>query len=425
MNSLFTKTSLKNQPVDFRIGAVISDGMWYSQMKWRKLAKVTEEEIDAWIKEKLADGTLIQSETGSKSYRFPLKSVIQWYEDHKIEMGVQLIDSIFPPRIWDGKTEVEGFLDAPQREIGIVAFFCSTEAANEVSKALRGIAKVRESEPGGYKAYCLNSAYVREIVDEVLTEHYPAASRKTYSRAEYKRREIVDFSQDFAYGLITFYKNFAKTLVKNQMDTIRIFLPDPEDQDSQITLWVLMAIEKFDEKSAVPFSGYLNSVLKRWPYNLPSDHLGKDLSSFQRSRSRAIEALKASFGEDKNFTNIELAEEMNMNQTQFNDLEEKHRVWTRARNATTLTWDENNDEKSIESSFSGDLTTLDKESTDIVLANKLSSAIIKTALNTGSYEDAFTLMSQIDNSEINMAKIESVSEEFIQELGSVFGVNEE
>lgn len=425
MNSLFTKTTLKDKPKDFRIGAVISDGMWYSQMKWRKIAKVSEEEIGEWIQEKLADGTLIQSPTGSKSYRFPLQSVLEWYKDNNIEIGTQLIDTIFPPRIWDGKTEVEGFLDAPQREIGIVTFNATTDIAQEMINVLRGIARVRTEEPGVYKAYCLNSSYVREILEEELEKYYPNSIRKTYSRAKYNRRELVDFSPDFAYGLVMFYKNFAKTLVKKEMETIQIFLPDPEDRDSQITLWVLEAIEKFNETSAVPFSGYLNSVLKHWPHDLALLHLGKDLSDFQRSRARVIANLKKTFGEDRSFSNFDIAEEMKMGQKEFNELEERHRVWSKSRSATTLTWDENSDEKTIEASFSGDLGSAEAKATDIILAHKLSNAVIHTALSTGLHEDAFNLISQIDSSEINMNKIGSVSETFIQELGVAFGVGDD
>lgn len=418
MSALYTKISLKHEPVDFRIGAVVSDGMWYSITKWRKIAKVTEEEINDWIQEHLADGSLIQSATGAKSYRFPLESILDWYATNNIELGVQLIDSIFPPRIWDGTTEAEGFMNAPLREIGIVSFSGNRKVADSVSGALRGVAKVREFEPGRYKAYCLNAAYVKGIIEEELKNHdMSGITKKTYSRAEAKRREIVDFTPEFAHGLIMFYKTFAKTLVKREMETIQIFLPDPEDQESQITLWALTAIEKFDESTAVPFSGYLNSVLKRWPYDLPSTHLGKDLSQFQRQRSKAVDRLREKYGDEKNFSNVELAEAMEMDQLHFNDLEEKHKFWTKSRKPTSLTWDENSDEKMP------DVVTDEAEtSTNIYVAHKLSVAVIDTACLTGLYEDAISILSQIDVSEINMSKIDSVSELFIQELGANFGV---
>jgi len=426
MSALFTKTTLKHQPVDFRIGAVVSDGMWYSLTKWRKIAKVSEEEINDWIEKHLADGSLIQSETGAKSYRFPHESIQKWYKDHNLEIGVQLIDSIFPPRIWDDMTEAEGFMDAPLREIGIVSFSANSKIATRVSEALRGIAKIREFEPGRYKAYCLHAATVKKIIEDTLKtleqedeykDMLKGLNRKTYSRAEAKRREIVDFSDQFANDLVMFYKSFARTLVKKEMETIQIFLPDPEDQESQITLWVLAAIEKFDESTAVPFSGYLNSVLKRWPYDLPPAHLGKDLSQFQRQRSKAVERLKEKHGDEKNFTNIELAQAMEMDQYHFNDLEEKHKVWSKSRKPTSLTWDENSDEKAPELTVE-ELST----STNIALAHKISRAVVETACSTGLYEDAFSILSQIDVAEINMAQLDTVSEVFIQELGANFGV---
>lgn len=424
MNALFTKESLKKQNTDFRIGAVISDGMWYSLPKWRKLSKVTEEEINEWIDKKIDEGVLLQSPTGAKSYRFPLESIYEWYYEQDLNLGVQLIDSIFPPRIWDGMTETEGFLSAPLRKIGIVSFSCTSEIAAEVSQALKGIAKIRETDPGRYKAYCLSSSYVKEIIEDILKKYEPLpANRKIYSRAESNRREMVDFTPEFSHGLVVFYKQFAKTLVKSNSDTIQIFIPDPEDQESQILIWVITAIEKFDESASVPFSGYLNNVLNRWPFDLPSNHLGKELSLFQRNRSRAINAMKKRFGDEKNFTNTEIATEMAIEQIKFNDLEEKHRVWTRSRNTTTLTWDENSDEKSIESNVSGNFTG--SSASDISLANKLSQSVIQTALNTGLYEDAFSIISQIDISEINISKIQSISEPFIQELGFVLGVEGE
>lgn len=417
-----TKETLKKEPVDFRIGAIISDGMWYSLPKWRKLAKVTEDEIKEWIDTNLADGTLVQSTTGAKSYRFPLKSIINWYDRHNLNIRGQLVDFIFPPRIWDNMTETEGFLTAPLREIGIVSFSASQKAVKEVIQALRGIARVREFEPGRYKAYCLNALYVRGIIETTLKNINEDSERKIYSRSEAKRREMADFTSEFAQGLVFFYKEFGKTLVKKEMETIKIFLPEPEDQDSQVLMWVLMAIEKFDETSAVPFSGYLDAVLRRWPYDLPATHLGKDLSSFQRQRAKAVTALKLEHG-DRNFSNIELASFMEMDQMKFNDLEEKHRIWNRTQNATTLTWDENADEKLISNNMSGGVG--DIAASDILLANKLSYSVIQTALNTGNYHDAFSIISQIDISEISMNKIETVSEEFIQELGRLLGVEGE
>lgn len=420
MSAMFDKDTLRQQPVDFRIGAVISDGMWYSQPKWRKLARVTEQEIDTWIEEHLADGSLVQSPTGAKSYRFPLESIHSWYDHHGLQLGVQLIESIFPPRIWDGMTETEGFLSAPLRRIGVVSFKCQGGTAEQIRQRLRGVARVREQEPGRYKAYSLSSTYTKEIVQEELRRLEPGTPPEVYPRKESKRRELVDFTPEFSRGLVLFYRRFGKTLVKKNMETIQIFVPDPEDQESQVVLWVMNAIERFDESASVPFSGYLNTLLTHQPFDLASAQLGKELSSFQRRRARAIDTLRSRHGDGRNFTAEEMAKEMEMEVPKFNDMEDRHHIWTRSRNATTLTWDENSDEKSVATNLSGDFQGT--APSDMALAHRMSQAVIQAALGTRQFEDALTIIAQIDSSEINMDRIQAVSEDFIMGMGSALGV---
>lgn len=419
-----TKKTIKKEATEFRIGSIISDGMWYTVPKWRKLAKVSEDEINEWIKKNLKSKVLKQASSGAESYRFDFNEIHNWYNENDLILGDQLVDFLFPPRIWDEMTETEGFLSAPLREIGIISFSCTPLVIGEVIEALHGVAKVRELKPGTFKAYCLSAAYAKEIVAEVFEKYdfNEVGKRRIYARSVNLRRETVDFTKEFFKGLIMFYKNFGKNMVKGSMETIKIFLPDPEDQESQIIMWVIEAVEKFDEKAAVPFSGYLDHVLKLWPYNLPYDHLGKDLSAFQRKRADAIKKLKIETGEERTFTALELSNKMDLTKEEFSDLEEKHRAWSKARNATTLTWEENSDEKLATASLTGGIEEGTYPPNDIELASKISSGIIKTALNTELYDDAFKLIYQIDSSEINLSKIKEVSEDFIQELGVNLGV---
>lgn len=416
MNSaraLYSRKTFYLQPVDFRIGAIVSDGMWYSLPKWRKLAKCSEEEINGWIEGKLASGELEQAKTGAKSYRYSLESIRKWYEENEINFGAQIIDFLFPPRIWDEKTEVEGFLEAPLRIISIVSFSISDKTiANSIIEGLKGIARVREVEPGQYKAYGLDSTYIKNQI-ETLSR---GAIQKTYARSEARRRELIDFSPKFAQGLMQFYNQFGKALVKPIMNTIKIFLPEPEDQNSQVTLWVIAAIEKFDESSAVPFSGYLNSVLHRWPYDLPANHLGKDLSSFQRERSKAIKKLGAGDSEEQRAHSHEaIAKEMGLSINDFMESEEKHQIWMKTQTASTLTWSESSEEKQVEANLSGDFTNTTVD-TDIILANGISKAAVAAAIESRSFEEAFFVISQIDTPELDIAQLRNLSEPFVKAL---------
>lgn len=415
MNSaraLYTRKTFYLQPVEFRIGAIVSDGMWYSLPKWRKLAKCSEEEINNWIEKKLASGELEQAKTGAKSFRYSLDSIKNWYSENEIPFGAQIIDFLFPPRIWDEKTEVEGFLEAPLRTISIVSFSISNkEIANSIIDGLRGVARVREVEPGQYKAYGLDSAYIKSKIEGLSQGQI----QKTYARSEARRRELIDFSPKFAHGLMQFYNQFGKALVKPIMNTIKIFLPDPEDQNSQVTLWVIAAIEKFDESSAVPFSGYLNSVLHRWPYDLPANHLGKDLSSFQRERSKAIKKLGAGEEEPKTHSHEAIASEMGLSINEFMESEEKHQIWMKTQTASTLTWSESSEEKQVEANLSGDFTSTSVD-TDILLANSISKATVAAAIESRSFEEAFFVISQIDTPELDIAQLRNLSEGFVKAL---------
>jgi hypothetical protein len=418
INSRYSVSEFRELPEDLRIGIIISDGMWYSLTKWKKLARVTEPTITAWIEENLKTGRLLQSASGARSYRFPIESIREWYRENNYRLGEQIIDFLFPARIWSGMTETEGFLAAPLREMGMVSFNCSNEVAQIISDELRGIAKVREVEPGNYKAYCLDVTTVKPVVEKIFSEHEEFNTGRVYSRGVAKRRELVDFSPDFSHGLVMFYKNFGRTLVKGSMETIKIFLPDPEEQETQIIMWIIAAIEKFDESTSVPFSGYLDSVLRRWPYDLPYMHLGKELSNFQRQRSKVVNLLKAENPDRTDFHAKEIADRMGLDTHEFNSLEEKHRMWLGNKSSTSLTWAENGEEKSTTPNVRDRISA----PTDVVLANRVSFALINAALESECYDDAFVIISQVDASNINIAKIREVSPTFISALGAELGI---
>lgn len=414
--SLYTRASLKKESSTFRIEAIISDGMWYSFSKWKRLAQVTDEELQGWIDDSLKSGDLIQSKTGAKSFRVGHEYIKDWHREHGAPDNMQLLDFLFPPRIWGGMTEIEGFLEAPLREIGIVSFICASHVADEVIEALRGIARVRVDQKGNYKAYGLSAGYIKEIIQGIFAKYPTMDTDKIYSRNESKRREMVDFSSAYANSIVHFYVEFGKSLAKKEKETIQIFLPDYEDQRSQMVMWVITAIEKFDESASVPFSGYLDSVLKRWPYDLPMLFLGKDLSTFQRERSRALTRLREKAGDEDGTTSFSakaISEEMGLDSFEFTDLEESHKAWLRSQTATTLTWGETAEEKSS----TNVMEPLETAASDLELASRISEAIVNAALKTGLYDDALVTASQIDLHDIDMRKLAELSQDFVVALG--------
>lgn len=434
---VFNEESLMKKPADFRISAFCSDGIWYSHTKLMQKAKATEEELNSWIEKNLANGMLVQSKTGAKSYRFPTESVIKWYKENNYSLDSQLIDSIYKVRIWDGITETEGFLNAPLREVGIVTFeTADSKILQEIKDRLKGIARVRVFSANQYKAYGLSALYIKKIVKEVFDEYSPYTPAKIYSRSESSRREMVDFSKEFATNLATFYKNYAKNILKEKyMETIRIYIPDAEEQESRFILWVFEAVEKFNEFYAVPFSGYFDFCLKKWVYDIPVEHVGKDTNNFQKERKKAIKNLQKKLKlDEQSITDDLIIDEMkeiskkyhSITKKEFENLENNRQAWINLHNATTLTWDENSDEKTSRENISNhsSLVTQDLTSKEqnIMLSHNLSKGILKTMLDTGLYADGFNLLQQIDANDINLHIVESLDKEFIKHLATNIGI---
>lgn len=419
------RRTIRHFPEDFRVGALISDGQFMSIPKWCKSAAVSEEYLRTWIDKALTEGRLSRLTTGAKSYYMNQSQLRQWYRDHRLQVGCQLLDYVFPARIWGGMTEVEGFMDAPVRRIGIVTVQDPDSATRDViKKATRGWGKVREEAPGVIKIHCLSQSYGLRQLTYAFNE---AGLRKganyanMIGRGESKRRESCDFDREFFRGLMDFYVRFAKSILRPQMETIRIFLPGKGEQEAQIVVWIIQSLERYDAKTGVPFSGYLQVILSRWPYDLPTQFLGKEIADFQRQRSRAIKVLTRykNLPPDERPTREEIIEEMNISEDAYNDLEHRHQTWLKVRSAGSLVFDETNEERllPIHSDVSPQYDLASEEERNLDLAYDLSYALIVAAVDTKDYESAWKALSLMDSVEIDEEVVKQLSPEFVAALG--------
>lgn len=407
------RKEFKQLPLQQRIEVIVSDGMFLTVEKWAKLAYTTESDILDYIKKALKDGTIIQSVTGAQSYRMPLESMKKWYKENRLKFGDQILTYVFPARVWDGMTEVDGFDLAPRREVGTVTFKANQDSAKLITESLRGLALVKEVDTSEYRAFGLSASFLRNHILELVAQN-PEITVKggIRLRGSAMRRELVDFPPVFTNHLIEFYRIFATSMVKPAKETIDIYLPEYSDKEGQILMWVFDAIEKFDEKASVPFSGYIESILKHRPYDLPIKFLGEDLAFFQNERSRTRKAL---FKEGvENPSNEVLAERMRLPLRKFLEFDEKYRVWLKARNATTLTWDETNADKLALNSVYSDTK---RGGHDDDLASRISKASVEAMVELEDWASGFAMISQIGQDSLDFTRLEGLSSEFVETLG--------
>lgn len=398
----------------WKIEAVIHDGNWYDPEKWAKVAKVDKKTLLAWIE----DNKDILIESGLGSYRVGYDEIIRWYEQEGIDVEESIVPSNFPPKLWGGTTETDVFSNAPRRRVGTISFKVdNNEILDRCVEILKGVGKVMPDEGGRYRAYGLSAIHMKNLLSKGLTEsEFESLDVKT--RAILLQRELVDLPPEWLSEAITFYANtFAPSILKSAMSTISIYLPNKEDIHSQIVVWVITAMKKFDENASVPFSGYLSSVLRHWPYDLPNEFLGKDLAKFQRERKKVIELIKEEGYKGDNISIETLVEKMDISKDEYIELNSEHENWLAEKNATTLTWEDSANEKKGELLGSEAAVKVDVEKMATI-----SLAAVRAGIETKDWDSMITVISQIDKSDIDKDINEKLSSEFLVSFAKNLGL---
>lgn len=391
---------------DFRINAVIHSGQWYTFDKWLKLSQVDREDLVKYLEE-----TTIPIIHKQNSYRVNSEEVFRWYHENNLSIEEAIVPNDFSPRVWGGKTEVDVLLETPQHISNILLVYCNDiNVLYKIKNILRGYAWcVYRENKKQLKIYTTSFKYIEQILTSQLTdrEFNSLIIRYTMQR---KWRSLSDFDEDFLGGFLMFYSNFSKQCLKPHMETIKTYISSHEDIESQIREWIMIALNKFDEKETVPFSAYLNSYLQFRPYELGNELLGDDLANFQKEHSRAVKELATELNVDIKLVDENLVRERMgySDKNEYFSLLERTIEFNSLKVARDINWEDKNNEKQGSSIFD----RKEKNEHDRKRQTEISKAIIKATIETEKYEDLETLLSN----NFNALKYLNVSNEYKMSL---------
>lgn len=372
---------------DFRINAVIHSGQWYTFDKWLKLSQVDKEDLVKYLEE--TTSPIIHKQN---SYRVDSEEVFRWYHENNLNIEEAIVPNDFSPRVWGGKTEVDVLLETPQHISNILLVYCDdVNVLYKIKNILRGYAWcVYRENKKQLKIYTTSFKYIEQILTSQLTgrEFNSLVIRYTVQR---KWRSLSDFDEDFLGGFLMFYSNFSKQCLKPHMETIKTYINSHEDIESQIREWIMIALNKFDEKETVPFSAYLNRYLQFRPYELGNELLGDDLANFQKEHSRAVKELASELNVDIKLVDENLVREKMgySDKNEYFSLLERTIEFNSLKVARDINWEEKNNEKQGSSIFD----RKEKNEHDRRRQTEISKAIIKATIETERYEDLETLLS--------------------------------
>ena len=377
--------SLKDK--DFRINAVIHSGQWYTFDKWLKLSQVDREDLIKYLEE-----TTVPIIHKQNSYRVNSEEVFRWYRENNLNIEEAIVPNDFSPRVWGGKTEVDVLLETPQHVSNILLVYCNDiNVLYKIKNILRGYAWcVYRENKKQLKIYTTSFKYIEQILTSQLTgrEFNSLVIRYTVQR---KWRSLSDFDEDFLGGFLMFYSNFSKQCLKPHMETIKTYINSHEDIESQIREWIMIALNKFDEKETAPFSAYLNRYLQFRPYELGNELLGDDLANFQKEHSRAVKELASELNVDIKLVDENIVRERMgySDKNEYFSLLERTIEFNSLKVARDINWEEKNNEKQGSSIFE----RKEKNEHDRRRQTEISKAIIKATIETERYEDLETLLS--------------------------------
>ena len=410
------KNNFLKQDIGKRIEAVISDGQWYFFDKWRRVAKVKEEELNEWIKENKDHLIIDKATTRVKGvptevnvYRMDSEWILDWYKEHNIPLKAEIVPKNFPVRLWDGKTETEHFINNPPQFTSKVKIEGDDDVLEKVRDSTVGCGYIETSidNPSEIVIFCLDADYMADVVRKSLTSQ-ELKRTKIGVRRGYWNRDLSNFSDEFLTGMYQFYLPYSRGLLVKTEETMNMFLGSREEKDVRIIRWITIAMEKYDESKNIPFSGYLASMLARRPYELPDEYYGRKLSKFKNNKSRAEERLSKKTSVTS-FTDEEIAAEMGLDLEEYKELNRDFTTLENFRNATAYEW-----ESAEDSSISDD----EADSNDFKLAYEISKAAVEAYIRTGCYDDAMKLINNIGTNERSITNLD-LSLEYKLALGEI------
>lgn len=295
----------RNTELEIKILDEFSDGQWHPMQKVTKVCSgkktATAAEVSDVVVELHDKGYLLGG--ANESYRLPEKYVRQWRNSRN--MSLELKDSR-SPRFFGGVLEDDGWTKAPLICYNLLHFRANSHVTSKMIQEKIGVlGNVDQDEDGLFRIFSQQGEETYYLLREWGTldpQIEIKGLRLTYNTY---RRDLSALPSGYLDDLCKFYGSFAFVLLRNNMSSIKKHIPDNEDIQQQIYIWVMDAVARYDDATCIPFAAYLHSVLKRWVHNLNRKSHGRAAADNELKHSRAISTFESQNGRQPSI--IELA----------------------------------------------------------------------------------------------------------------------
>lgn len=317
---MWENNEFKELPIDFRVGAIVSDGQYYTADKVRILCQEKPGfTVKPILEEMVSRGELVAHPNGVTFY-MTLEQLKAWRAAHGLPLTARPIRRIVAPRIFGtGEhqcTENELFLRAPLHQVGTVTFrLVDPYVLTELTSQLGWMGEFKmETEDRG-KLYCLSAAAARQRLLKFEEEQggrvfWPG---RVSSHNVSMRRELCELDRPAVMDLVQYYTKFSRKLVPYINKTFDAYMgvgpgatgksisADAKadlaaESDTIVMSWIMKLVQQYDESSGIPFSVYLQQVIPRFVYDYSGKQVGQEVNRFQIEKNKAIKRLNKATG---------------------------------------------------------------------------------------------------------------------------------
>lgn len=308
MNSVSSYTELETTLLDN-----LADGQWHPTSKiWSHFKDVAKKQSTPLqqadmieiLKTLVQKNILLSGVSGTnQSYRFVSSELEMW---RLMSPTLDLTSQQMTPRYFGGILEDDGWKNAPLKECHLVHF----KASFNLTKAQLGALTnepanmITINEDGLFKIYSATKDETYKRIKEIKAEYPEYNISGIRLESDLRRRHLDELPSQYLSDMCKHYGQFAKVLLRAQISSIKKHLPEEDDAQQQIYLWVIEAIKRYDDETCIPFAAYLGTSIRKWVYDLNRKAYGRSIADKELRHSRAVNEFRAK--EERNPTNEEL-----------------------------------------------------------------------------------------------------------------------
>ena len=207
------------------------------------------------------------------------------------------------PVIFGGVLEADGWAQAPLRTFDLVHFRLNrfvplADLRNHLNSALTDrltdTVSLTLDTDELYRAFVTpgNGPRAAELITAWCLENN-VRTIGLRTDLDRRRRNVRDLDRHFLDDLMAHYQGYGMRRLQKNMSSVLLHIPEYDDVQQQLAVWILEAIVRYDDTKGVPFGAWLSTALSKWVHDLNRSSYGRTVADAELKQHRAVAAFTA------------------------------------------------------------------------------------------------------------------------------------